>query len=571
MEVISRPEAAAPGSDLRLRWLGGIILAIVACMAVLPWISSRAADATMGQLTAVATEERAYNRFLDMLTDAETGQRGYIITGNRAFLAPYASGVAAIPAALRDLDAMADIPQERATVNQIRELTEKKLDLLAAAIRIRARDGFEPASQIIAGGEGKVYMDRLRVLIGERQAVLAGQRTALHQRMRTTLDYNSILGLAASAASACVICIALYLAGRGLRERGEAAEQARQLGAAQAAQARRSGEQNQRLAVIAQMLQAMDSLTDAGELGAVLPVYLPRLLPGRRGAVYLFRNSRDFLQRCATWGDGGCHPELITPADCWALRFGRPHLAHGSQDLRCAHRTAAPAEAAPDAGTEHLCVPMISQGEVIGLLVAGMPAGPDAAAEVAAVDAIGEQLALGTSNINLREMLRRQSTTDELTGLYNRRYFDAALRRELFRAERNQTPLAVVMIDLDHFKRINDTHGHDAGDAVLRAAGRCLYDGVRRSDIACRYGGEELVLVLPECDAGAAARCADAVRGAIAALTLTHRDLALPQVTASFGVAAWPEHGADADALLQAADGALYAAKNGGRDRVCVA
>lgn len=569
MLLISSPDAVEPASDLRLRWLGGAILAIVAGMAVLPWISSRAADATMTQLTAVATEERAYARLLDMLTNAETGQRGYVITGDRAFLAPYDSGTAAIPAALRDLDTLADIPQERATVNTIRELTEKKLDLLAAAIRIRARDGFEPAARIIASGEGKVYMDRLRVVIGERQTVLAGQRAALRQRMRTTLEYNSFLALTASAASAFVICVALYLAGRGLRERGEAAEQARRLGAALAAQARRSGEQNQRLAVIAQMLQAMDSLTDAGELAGVLPVFLPRLLPGSGGAVYLFRNSRDFLQRCATWGEAGGHPELITPTDCWALRFGRPHLAHGLDELRCAHR----ALAAPANGAlfEDVCVPMISQGEVIGLLVAAMPAGPDAAAELAAVDAIGEQIALGTSNINLRDMLRRQSTTDELTGLYNRRYFDAALRRELFRAERKQTPLAVVMIDLDHFKRINDTHGHDAGDAVLRAAGRCLYDGVRRSDIACRYGGEELVLVLPECDAAAAARCADAIRGAVAALILTHRDLALPQVTASFGVAAWPEHGADAAALLQAADGALYAAKRGGRDRVCVA
>lgn len=569
MQVSPSPGPTLAGSDLRLRWLGGVILVILACMAMLPWIGSRAANATMATLTAVATEERAYERLLDMLTDAETGQRGYVITGNRAFLAPYDSGVAAIPAALRDLDVLADIPQERATVNAIRELTEKKLDLLAAAIRFRARDGFEPAARVIATGEGKVYMDRLRALIGERQTVLAGQRAALRQRMRTTLDYNGILGLAASAASAVVICFALILAGRGLRERGEAAEQARQLGAAQAAQARSSGEQNQRLAVIAQMLQAMDSLLDAGELAGVLPVFLPRLLPGSHGAVYLFRDSRDFLQRCAAWGEDGVHPERITPADCRALRFGRTHLAHGPRGLRCVHR-AAEVAASADAG-EQLCVPMISQGEVIGLLVAAMPAGPEAATEQAAVDAIAGQLALGTSNINLREMLRRQSTTDELTGLYDRRYFDAALRRELFRAERHQKPLAIVMIDLDHFEHINDTHGHDAGNAVLRAAGRCLHDGVRRSDIACRYGGEALALVLPECDAAAAVRCADAVRSAIAALTLTHRDRALPRVTASCGVAAWPAHGADADALLQAADSALYAAKNEGRDRVCVA
>jgi diguanylate cyclase (GGDEF)-like protein len=203
--------------------------------------------------------------------------------------------------------------------------------------------------------------------------------------------------------------------------------------------------------------------------------------------------------------------------------------------------------------------------------VASVPAGPHAALDQAAATAISEQLALGTSNINLREVLRRQSTVDELTGLYNRRYFDETLRRELFRAERKRAALAVVMIDLDHFKRMNDTYGHEAGDVVLRAVGACLRDSVRRSDVACRYGGEELVLVLPECDGAAAARCAESIRAAIAALTLRHDDELLPQATASFGVAVWPAHGDDAPTLLAAADRALYTAKHAGRNRVCMA
>jgi len=145
------------------------------------------------------------------------------------------------------------------------------------------------------------------------------------------------------------------------------------------------------------------------------------------------------------------------------------------------------------------------------------------------------------------------------------------LRRELFRAERKRAALAIVMIDLDHFKRMNDTYGHDAGDAVLRAVGQCLRDGVRRSDIPCRYGGEELVLILPECDASAAVRCAEGIRSAIAALELRSGDTLLPQVTASFGIAMWPANGEDAAALLQAADSALYKAKDGGRNRVCMA
>jgi diguanylate cyclase (GGDEF)-like protein len=372
--------------------------------------------------------------------------------------------------------------------------------------------------------------------------------------MGTTLGYNTVLGIVASAASALVIGIALYVATRTLRERARAAAQAHDLAEALAEQARQSHARSQRLAHTAQMLQAMDSLTRAEELRDVLPAFLPKLLPGSSGAVYLYRNSRDFLQRAATWGGDTHHADLVGADQCWGLRFGRAHVAGSADGMHCAHCAGSP----PDAGRTHLCVPMISHGEVLGLLVANVPAGPDAALDHAAATAISEQLALGTSNINLREVLRRQSTTDELTGLYNRRWFDETLRRELFRAERMRASLAVVMIDLDHFKHMNDTYGHEAGDLVLRTVGRCLREGVRRSDIACRYGGEELVLVLPECDATAARACAETIRKTISALQLHYADAALPQVTASFGIAL-------------SADRALYTAKHGGRNRVCMA
>jgi diguanylate cyclase (GGDEF)-like protein len=324
---------------------------------------------------------------------------------------------------------------------------------------------------------------------------------------------------------------------------------------------------SQRLAVTAQMLQAMDSLTRADELRSVLPAFLPKLMPGSSGVVYLYRNSRDYLQRAATWGGAEHHPELVSPQQCWGLRFGHAHEARAGDDMHCEHWSEVPQAS----GRTDMCVPMISQGEVLGLLAVSVPDGPDAALELAAATTISEQLAIGISNINLREVLRRQSTVDELTGLYNRRYFDETLRREVFRAERMRASLAVVMIDLDHFKRMNDTYGHEAGDLVLRTVGRCLRESVRRSDIACRYGGEELVLVLPECDAAAARTSAETIRTRIAALELHHGDATLPQVTASFGIALWPAHGESAGALVQSADRALYAAKHEGRNRVCMA
>ncbi len=169
----------------------------------------------------------------------------------------------------------------------------------------------------------------------------------------------------------------------------------------------------------------------------------------------------------------------------------------------------------------------------------------------------------------LEKKLQEQAISDPLTGLYNRRYLSEFLPRELLRSRRSATPVAVILIDLDHFKRINDTFGHEAGDIVLTAVGVLLKDKVRGSDIACRYGGEEFALILPEADTQAAKRRAEDIRLAIAALDIRHVEKPLGKITASFGIALFPDHGGDTDALLRVADVALYAAK-AGRNSVVV-
>jgi diguanylate cyclase (GGDEF)-like protein len=562
--------------DLTLKWLGTVIVAIVVSLASLPYLGSREAGATLGELRHVAERERAYERLLALLKDAETGQRGYVITGDTEYLAPYSAARSALPAALQALSATAGA-DEAALLRDIAALSKDKAGELADTIRMRETGGLAAAAGVVSGGHGKQVMDRLRQLIGGHLAQLGSRRADLRARLEDDLERNAALALAAGALNTGMIGFALVLGGRTLRERAEAAQQARLLAAAQAAEALQVQARNRRLTVTAQMLQAIDSLTAVEELTGVLCVFLPRLLPGTTGAVYLYRNSRDYLERCAPWHAQHAPrveaPELITPAQCWALRLGGPHAARGPDALRCPHWTpdGVAAAAVPGDPDQALCVPMVSQGEVIGLLTVCAPAADDRPLERNVVVTLAEQLALGISNIHLREVLRRQSTVDELTGLYNRRYFDEACRHELFRNERKHTPFALVMVDLDHFKRMNDGYGHDAGDLVLREVARCVQGGIRCSDIACRYGGEELVLLMPECDAGAAAHCADAIRRSVAALTLHYRDQALPPVTASFGVAAWPAHGADIETLLRAADRALYASKRAGRDRVTVA
>jgi diguanylate cyclase (GGDEF)-like protein len=168
------------------------------------------------------------------------------------------------------------------------------------------------------------------------------------------------------------------------------------------------------------------------------------------------------------------------------------------------------------------------------------------------------------------QRLQEQAISDPLTGLYNRRYLNEFLPRELARSGRNGTPVAVMLIDLDHFKRVNDSFGHEAGDIVLTAIGALLREKVRGSDIACRYGGEEFALVLPETSEEPAARRAEDIRVAISSLELSHAGTRMGKVTASCGIALFPDHADDTDTLLRVADVALYAAKGAGRNRVMV-
>jgi diguanylate cyclase (GGDEF)-like protein len=259
---------------------------------------------------------------------------------------------------------------------------------------------------------------------------------------------------------------------------------------------------------------------------------------------------------------------VLVPEDCWALRLGRAHHVHPAGQVRCRHAHAEQ--------THYSCLPVQGQGQILGMLNLEISRDHAKSRDLfdeyerrmrALVDRIGPALA----NLKLRDSLRSLSLRDALTGLYNRRYVDDALLREMHRAGRAGKPLSLIMIDIDHFKRFNDTFGHDAGDYVLAAVAQLLPKNLRSSDLACRYGGEELAILMPEASLACAVERAETLREAIRALNLRHREQTLPAPTASFGVAAFPGNGANPADLLKAADQALYRAKHLGRDQVCVA
>jgi diguanylate cyclase (GGDEF)-like protein len=158
-----------------------------------------------------------------------------------------------------------------------------------------------------------------------------------------------------------------------------------------------------------------------------------------------------------------------------------------------------------------------------------------------------------------------------LTGLFNRRFLQESLVRELERARRKKHPLSLLFIDLDHFKRFNDTFGHDTGDFVLRSLAEVLRSSFRSDDIVCRYGGEEFAFILPESSAQDSVIRADSLRNKVKELTLEYHGQRLGSVTLSIGIAAFPDHGANDEELLKTADRCLYESKSSGRDRVTMA
>jgi diguanylate cyclase (GGDEF)-like protein len=317
-----------------------------------------------------------------------------------------------------------------------------------------------------------------------------------------------------------------------------------------------------------EMFQACVTLDEAyGVIGRLAP----QLFPTEAGAVFSVRPELDRAEAVASWGASPLDRRGFSVDECWALRDGRTHVVEDTTTgVTCKHL---PSPAPP----AYLCTPLPAQGGSLGVLYVASETGDRAAASELGyakqrlAEAVAAQLSLALANVQLRETLRSQSIHDPLTGLFNRRYMEETLQRELHRAQRARRPMSVLMADVDGFKQQNDAFGHSAGDAVLRELGALLLRNLRKEDIACRYGGEEFVLVLPDAALENGARRAEQLRLAVKQMRVVHNDLTIGPVTISIGVSAFPEHGADAEALLRAADAALYLAKHQGRDRVTLA
>jgi diguanylate cyclase (GGDEF)-like protein/PAS domain S-box-containing protein len=323
---------------------------------------------------------------------------------------------------------------------------------------------------------------------------------------------------------------------------------------------------SERAAMLAKMGELLQSCISRDEVFAAALGYAPRIFPAVPGAMAILDASRNLAEVIGSWSDCRLPALVFEPASCWALRTGLPHLVlAGDSTAPCAH--------AEGVKNTYLCTPILAQGETLGIVhFQSTDETPRMdASELSFKTTFAAQVGLSIANIRLRDALRTQSVRDALTGLYNRRYLEETLEREVQRAARAAQSLGLLMIDLDHFKNFNDTYGHDAGDAVLRETALFLAKGIRAEDFVCRFGGEEFVVILPTADLESSRARGERLRLKMRELTIMYQGKSLGMVTISVGVAVLPEHGRSPKELMAAADAALYQAKRGGRDVVVVA
>jgi diguanylate cyclase (GGDEF)-like protein len=552
-------------SARHLKFVALAVFIVMVLIAAVPFWLNRSVNDLLAQSRAELLAQQRFDDILTAMRDAETAQGGFVITGNDVFLEPYERIRRTLPAALRDAKDKARTDAERATAWRIARFAELKLAEVDETIQLRRSEGFEATERVVSTLRGKQYMDDLRRLVAEEDARSRARHEALEADLLARSNRSFVVSVAATVFDILVLGALLLIVMRMLRARrviaGQLETQAGQLAEAVALTTRH----NRELKQVAELLRAVEAVPSVPDAAPVIARSLPKLLPGVSGTLFLLRDEDDhMLDRHTQWGTPSGQPPEIEIESCWSLRHGARYRTAGPNDLPCAHYR----KPADDA-SGRLCIPLVTHDELVGMLhLEGLAAGADYEEQERLAVTVAEQLALALGNARLRESLRRQSVLDPLTGLFNRRHFDAALKRELARARRKNVPVSLVLVDIDHFKRVNDDYGHAVGDAVLRTIAQQLRLGIREGDIACRYGGEEMVLLLPECVAADAANRAEAIRIALAAIAPHPQGEGPERVTASFGVAAYPAHAQDAEALFWAADKALYRAKQQGRNRV---
>jgi diguanylate cyclase (GGDEF)-like protein len=489
-------------------------------------LTSATTTASMGQ-----SMDAAYAQGEQLLLSTDPTQKAQLASSL------YDTSIPAVDTRLADLERLhvSDPPSEQATIRAFAAHWASVRGLLAPQLSA-ARRGPSPAlADELSARFTLVSSDIQRLLLRENEDARAGQRHASHTARSTTWVVVAAVILAWLAAA--------LIAAAGIRR------------------IRRAVEPENDQVEFAETLQLAENEDEAHQL---LKRHLERAIPASEATVLNRNNSADRLEAMTdVSASSGLSATLehAEPRSCLAIRSARSH--HEDADKKPLMSCVVCGDC-PGSST---CTPFTVSGEVIGSVLVSGPRQHNPMEEQRIRDSVS-QAAPALANLRNLAIAELRAATDSLTGLPNKRAVTDTLKRMLAQASRTLSPMTLVLIDIDHFKDVNDRLGHPIGDQALASVGAALSSALRASDFGGRNGGEEFAVVLPDTDVHGAAATAEKIRLAIANIELPGVELTM---TASLGIATYPQHSTSAEGLERLADAALYTAKRAGRNRVEIA
>ena len=597
----------------RILILCGLLCAVLALLAGLLLFGSSQMRNSLEWVNHSSQVIRAAGWSLNHLQNAESSQRGFILARNADFASNIKAEITASQHEAAELvRRTGDNPMQNMRARQIKALVEERAAIVEKAVALGRAGDFTAAQEITASGRGRYVMllveARIRDFIGEERALSTQRMAAVNRR----LDYIHWLILVGMPLTLLIIMAMGFALIRQIRRPMDAmmavmeslgagnrsaridadmasseferlangynvmADELEAAVSDQVVSEERLKVANQELSHNAEILKErgeviellggmahrMQAARTDEELSSIIRVFVPRVLPDIPGALYAHNNSRNLLVPLAAWSGLTVDPAGFAPDQCWALRRGQSHfVVEPDSDIVCGHVV--------EKAHHYHCEPLLAGGEVIGVLYLRGVVGQEKRFRLTVLT---ENIASALVNHRLQRGLREQTIRDPLTALFNRRYMEETLALEIARASRTDSPLGLIMCDVDHFKRFNDEFGHAAGDIVLQSVAAEMRNRFREGDVVCRFGGEEFTIIAPDTSAAVLADRAETVRQAISELNISQGGRTLGPVTMSFGIACWEDHmERDGATFIKAADTALYRAKRAGRNRVAVA
>lgn len=585
-------------------WAYGATVALTIASSVTMLLASGAQDRERAAVETRFRLDQATATLGDDIFVLSDRARQYVNTGDSTYLVSYRTAVATLKSVE---DRIAHIGNAGASTGELEALADavRLADLLHDEQRaaLAAHDGGEQAKarQILFGAEYERQLDRAEM-------ELKRFRDRLDSRVETQVAlatdaarlWKSVSEITLALTALLVLCVLYFifkrrvlrpvvklsdvvnrLAAQDFAAEPPALDQVDEIGdMAQAIRVfRENGLERQRLEaerdadrtmrdLLSRMTQRMQGCDTMDDLKEIVSRFVPEIAPELAGRLYLLDHHRNLVVEACSWLDPSHSRAEFSALSCWALRRGLPHRPAGdSVDVPCDH-----IDWDAEAPIDTLCLPLTAQRETLGLLYfeTRVPGTRPLSGPEIYLDMLAENLGLAIANLQLRATLREMALADPLTGLPNRRQLDHMLDIQIAQTESHGQELGCLMIDVDHFKRFNDAHGHDAGDTVLRQVGKVLAGATRDAGLAFRYGGEEFMVLLPGLDVAQAEARAEVIRQRVSDLNIGHDAGNLGPVTVSIGVAITPLH-CPPDRLVRTADAALLRAKALGRDRVEVA